>query len=109
MGKRGFEENVTIDEGLDLHTGVRTQLHFEGDSLITQKSFDATPHLEYARRAREATAGQPFGEGKFIGHIPPAFYAKVCVIADREERKRAIRDFFIENPAFRMFEPTRRN
>ncbi|RYF31687.1 MAG: hypothetical protein EOO23_01700 [Comamonadaceae bacterium] len=106
MQKRGFEENVSFVD--DVTDGVTTTLHFEGDSFIAQKTFDATPHLEYAKRAREATAGQRFGEGKFIGHIPPAFYAKICVIKDRKEREKAVRDFFIENPAFRMYEPLKR-
>ena len=101
----GYSENVTVDEGVDPHTGIRTQLHFEGDSLITQKTFDAEPHLERARQMREAQEGQRWGEGKFVGHIPAAFYAKICVIKNTDERRAAIRAFFAENPQFVGYTP----
>lgn len=94
----------TINEGFNPNTGVQTQTHFEDGSIVVQKTFDAEPHLEYARFARESTEGQRWGEGKLIGHIPPAFYAQILVIRDPEERKRAVQKFFKENPAFVMFE-----
>ena len=98
-----FTENVTVDEGVT-RQGVRTQLHFEGDSLIVQKTYDAEPHLRYAEAARQATAGQRWGEGKLIGHIPPAVYGKFLLIRDREERKKAVMAWLRENPAFCMFD-----
>ncbi len=101
----GYSENVTIDEGVNPHTGVRTLLHFEGDSLITQKTFDAEPHLERARQMREAQDGQRWGEGKLVGHIPPAFYAQICTIKDGAERRAAVQKFFRENPAFVGYSP----
>jgi hypothetical protein len=103
--QNGYSENVTVDEGINPHTGIRTQFHFEGDSLITQKTFDAEPHLERARQMREGQEGQSWGEGKFVGHIPAAFYAKICVIKDTKERRAAIRDFFVQNPAFVGYTP----
>jgi len=103
--KHGYEENVTVDEGLDLHTGIRTQLHFEGDSLITQKTFDAEPHLLHAQRLREAQDGQRWGEGKLVGHIPPAFYAKICAIRDNAARVKAVRQFFADHPALVGYSP----
>ena len=54
--ENGYSENVTVDEGIDPHTGIRTQLHFEGDSLITQKTFDAEP-LKNASPKRGARRG----------------------------------------------------
>lgn len=98
----GFCENVAIDEGVV--NGIRTQLHFEGDSIITQKTFDAEPHLEYAKAARLATEGQSWGEGKLIGHIPDLFYVPISQIKDRKEREKAINLFFQQNPAFIMFD-----
>jgi hypothetical protein len=98
-----FEENVSLDEGVNRH-GVRTRLHFEGDSLIVQKTYDADPHLRYAEQARQATEGKRWGEGRFICHIPPAEHAKILVIKDRAERTKAIRRFMQENPAYVMFD-----
>lgn len=99
----GFEENVSIDEGVSAG-GVRTQIRFEGEEVIVAKSFDAAPHLAHAAHARQATAGQRWGEGKLIGHIPPVYYAQILTIRDRDERKKAVKRFFVENPAFRMFD-----
>jgi hypothetical protein len=104
MEKRGFEENVSVSEGLDPVTGIETILHFEGDEFITEKKWDAAPHLAHAAHARQSTAGQSWGTGKFVGHIPPVFYAQIMVIKDKEERRRAVKRFFEDNPAFVMFD-----
>lgn len=93
----------TIHEGTSDKTGVTTQTHFEDGSIVVQKTFDAAPHLEYAARAREATDGQRWGEGKMVGHIPPAFYAEILTIRDPQERKRRVQRFFHENPKFVMY------
>jgi hypothetical protein len=99
----GYEENVTVDEGMSSQ-GVHTQLHFEGDSLIVQRSYDAEPHLQYAREAREATTGMRWGEGRLVGHIPPAEYARFLLIRDNAARKTAIKAWLRENSQFVMFE-----
>jgi len=99
----GFSENATVDEGVNAN-GIRTQLHFEGDDLIVQKTFDAAPHLAHAAHAREQTQGMKWGEGRFVGHIPAIYYAPICAIKDPEQRAKAVRLFFSENPAFRMFD-----
>jgi hypothetical protein len=99
----GYEENVTVDEGVSAQ-GVRTQLHFEGDSLIVQRSYDAEPHLDYARLARESTEGKNWGEGRLVGHIPPLEYAKFLLIQDNAQRKAAIKAWLRENSAFVMFD-----
>lgn len=98
-----FTESVTIDEG---YAGdIRTQMHFESDGgIVVQKTFDAEPHLQYAKDARDATQGKSWGEGRMVGHIPPLFYAKISMIKDRAEREKAVRLFFQENPAFVMFD-----
>lgn len=94
---------LTIHEGTS-PTGINKRTHFEDETIVVQKSFDAEPHLEYAKRAREATEGQRWGEGKLIGHIPPAFYAEILQIRDPQEREKAVMRFFQENPAFVMFD-----
>ena len=95
---------LTINEGVSANTGVQTRTHFEDGSIVIQKTFDAEPDLEYARRAREATAGQRWGEGKLVGRIPAAFHAQILLIRDPQERKKAVQRFLKENPAFVMFE-----
>lgn len=94
---------LTINEGVQ-HGGVQELTHFEDDSIVIEKRFDAEPHLEYAKRAREATEGQRWGNGKLVGHIPPAFYGQLLLIRDPQERKKAVQRFFQENPAFVMFD-----
>ena len=99
----GYEENVTVDEGVTAH-GVRTQLHFEGDSLIVQRSYEAEPPLDYARQAREATAGKRWGEGRLVGHIPPMEYARFLLIKDNAARRAVIKVWLRENSKFVMFD-----
>lgn len=99
----GFEENAVIDEGVS-RGGVLTQIRFEGDEVIVAKQFDAAPHLAHAEHARQSTAGKRWGEGRFIGHIPDIYYAQILTIRDRDERKKAVKRFFADNPAFVMFD-----
>lgn len=97
---------LTINEGFDKDTGIEVKTHFDGgEAIVIQKTFDAEPHLEYAKQAREATEGQRWGEGKLVGHIPPAFHAEIMMIRDPQERKRRVQQFFRDNPAFVMYEP----
>lgn len=103
MQPKGYEENVTIDEGVNAD-GVNTKLHFEGDFLTVQKTYDATPHLEYAASAREQTSGMNWGQGRLVGHIPPLEYAKFSMIKDAGERQKAIHLWLKENSAFVMFD-----
>lgn len=100
----GFTESVTIDEGVD-HQGIRTQFHFESDGgIVVQKTTDLAPHLEYAANARRETQGMNWGEGKFVGHIPPLDYFRISQIRDRKEREKAVRLYFQERPALVMFD-----
>lgn len=101
----GYSENVTVDEGIDVQTGIRTKVHFEGDSVIFQKTFDAEPALQYVQALREAQEGKRWGEGRLVGHIPPAFYGPICAIRDPQERKQAIKRFFQDNPQFCGYSP----
>lgn len=94
--KHGFSENVSVDEGVNAN-GIRTILHFEGDTLTVQRQYDAQPLLEHARAMREAQDGQRWGNGKFIGTIPMAEYAKFLAIPGKEDRRKAIHAYLREH------------
>lgn len=98
-----FEENVTVDEGVNAY-GIRTRLHFEGDSLITQRTYDAEPLLEACKAERVATAGERWGEMRKVGSIPMAEYAKFLAIRDNAERQKALKAYLAANPAFVTFD-----
>jgi hypothetical protein len=100
---KGFSENVSVHEGT-APDGTETILHFEGNDLIVQKRYDAEPHLQYCEQARQATAGQRWGDGKLVGHIPAAQYGKFLLITDPRERMKAIRLWLQENSKFVMFD-----
>jgi hypothetical protein len=96
---------LTINEGFNPHTGVAVKTHFDSDeAIVIQKTWDAQPHLEYAARARAATEGQRWGEGKLGVHLPPVVYGQLLMIKDPDERKKFVRRFAQENPKFVMFE-----
>lgn len=92
--------HAIIDEGIDPRTGVGTRFHFQGDQMIAERYQDMEGVLEYVREMREKLAGQPWGEGKPIGYIPPLFYSQIQLIRDRHERSKAVKAFFREHPAF---------
>lgn len=100
---RGYSENVTVDEGVN-ELGIRKQVHFEGDSVIVQKTYDAAPLIEYAAAARQQTAGQRWGEGKLVGTIPMVEYAKFLAINDNRARAKAIKAWLRENSHLVMFD-----
>lgn len=96
-----FKENVVVDH--DNSGGVATRLHFQDDELIVQKTYDAEPHLDYAKAARDATEGQRWGNGKLVGHLPPAIFGKLLKLP-KEERTPFIQKWLKENPKFVMFD-----
>jgi hypothetical protein len=101
----GYTESVTIDEGVN-EQGVRTQFHFESDGgIVLQKTFDAAPILKEAEAARQATDGMNWGEGRVVGTIDPVAYGRISKIRDRQERDKAILDYFREKPQFVKFNP----
>jgi len=100
----GFQESVTIDEGVN-EQGVRTRFHFESDGgLVLQKTFDAEPILREAEHARQSTAGMGWGEGRIVGTIDPVSYGRISLIKDRAERDKAILEYFRERPKFVKFD-----
>ena len=100
----GFQESVTVDEGVN-ENGVRTKYHFESDGgLVLQKTFDAAPILKEAEQARQDTAGKGWGEGRIVGTIDLVAYGRISQIKDRAERDKAILDYFRERPQFVKFD-----
>lgn len=100
---QGYSENVSIDEGVDAY-GTRTKLHFEGESLIVQKSFDAQPLLDQCHAERVATEGQRWGEMRKVATLPMAVYAKALAIKENAERIKFIRTWIAQNPKFKTFD-----
>jgi hypothetical protein len=97
-------ENFTVDEGLDAN-GVRKQVHFGGDDVVTQLTFDAEPILKEAAAARQANEGQRWGEGKVVGKLPLAVMNQLLAIKDRTERDVATMNWLRNNPAFITYKP----
>ena len=99
---KGYSENVSIVDDVS-PDGVVTQIHFEGEDMTVQRTWDADPHLKYAEMARQQTDGQNWGQGRFIGHIPPEPLSRFMLIKNNKERETAMLNWLRENPAFQMF------
>ena len=93
-----------IDEGIDPDTGIRTQIHFEGDQVVVQKTYDAEPYLNRVAEMRARNDGKRWGEGKEVGVLPPWENQKIALIRDDAERERAMKTFFRANPAFLAYD-----
>lgn len=93
-----------IDEGTDPKTGVRTQIHFENDQVVVQKTYDAEPYIQRAAEMRARNEGKRWGEGREVGVLPPWIHQKVNEIRDPQDREKAIKTFFRENPAFLAYD-----
>lgn len=101
----GFSENVTVVE--DVSNGVTTKLHFQGDELIVQREWDATPFLEAAKAERAATDGQRWGEGRKVFTLPPAEYGRYLIETrglGRQEKQAWLKRWAKEHPALVGFE-----
>jgi len=96
--------NFSIDEGVDQHTGVRTQIHFEGDQVVVQKTYDAEPYLQRVAEMRARNEGKRWGEGKEVGVLPPWVHFEINKIRDDREREKAMKNFFRQNPAFLAYD-----
>lgn len=105
MGHRG--ENLA--EGISLSTtsasGVKTTIHFAGETVVFQRVQDMEAALAHVQQMRERNEGKRWGEGKEVGHIPDLFYQRIRMIQDPQERKKQVRLFFKENPAFCAYAP----
>jgi hypothetical protein len=101
-----LEENVTVDEGVDIH-GVRTKVHFEGGSVIAQKTYDAEPLLDLCHEERVATAGERWGEMRKVGYIPQAELDRLRIKTRGMSQVERMAEFTLwlkQNPRFVTFE-----
>ena len=101
----GYSENVSFVD--DVSNGVTTTLHFQGDQLVVQREYDAKPWIEAAKAARAATAGERWGDGRTVGHLPPAEYGRFLLETrgwSQEEKRKWIRAFFQQKPDLVTFE-----
>lgn len=96
-------ESFKMDEGTDAY-GVNTQVVFEGDQIVKKQSFDASPILEACKAERLATEGQRWGEMRKVATLPMAVYARFIAIKDIKDRRKAIKQWLIDNPAFITFD-----
>lgn len=103
MIESGYSENVTVDEGVDAY-GTRTRLHFEGDNLIVQKSFDGQGLADQCKAINNATAGQRWGEMRHVATLPMVVYAQAAAIKENRARQAFIRDWLQKNPHFITFD-----
>lgn len=94
----------SVDEGVNPHTGIRTQIHFEGDQVVVKKTYDAEPYLQRVAEMRARNEGKRWGEGKEVGVLPPWVSHKISMIGDDAERERTTKQFFRENPAFLAYD-----
>jgi len=85
--------------------GIERDIRVEDDSVITKQTYDAAPMIEAAARLRAETAGQSWGNGKFVGIIP---YAELNRINEQfrsaEERKHQILSWLRDNPKLVTFD-----
>lgn len=93
---KGYQENVTVDEGWS--QGYRTQIHFEGDHVITQKTYDREPLSEYARVQRQLTEGTRWGEFQIKGTIAMHDLPGFLKCRTPAERRKWCANYFKQNP-----------
>lgn len=101
----GFTENVSVVE--DVSNGVTTTLHFQGEELVVQRQWDATPWIEAAKAERAATDGQRWGEMRKVFSLPPAEYGRYLIETRQmssQEKKAWLRNWAQQNPALVGFE-----
>ena len=97
-------ESFSVDEGVDSY-GVRKEVSFEGDQIVTKLSYDATPMLEQAHAERTATAGDRWGEMRKVGVIPMVVLNQInAKHTDALERKVAILGWLKANPRMVSFD-----
>lgn len=96
-------ESFTVDEGTDVY-GVRKQVMFDSEQIVTKLTYDAEPMLEQAAAERAFTAGDRWGEMRKVGVIPMVVLNDINTrIQGAEERKFAIVKWLKENPRLVSF------
>jgi hypothetical protein len=94
---------VTFDQGVDW-TGIRTQVHMEGGSVIVQRTYDAEPIIEHVQQHRENNerrGGYAKDGFTHVGTIPmEVLVNKIWPIKDRAKQAEAIKQYFRDNAKF---------
>lgn len=96
-------ERFKIDEGVN-ENGVRKIVHFDGDQVVSEYTYDAEPIIEQCKEERILTAGDRWGDGRKIGTLPLTVLAEVMKIQGSAERKKFILTYLRANPAFVSFD-----
>ena len=97
-------ESFSVDEGVDAY-GVRKEVSFEGDQVVTKLTYDAAPMLAQAHAERTATAGQRWGEMRKVGVIPMAVLNNInATIPGALDRTAAILGWLKANPRMVSFD-----
>lgn len=68
-------ERFKVDEGVNAY-GVRKTVHFDGDQVVSEFSYDAEPIIEQCKEERIVSAGERWGDGRKIGTLPPLSWRK---------------------------------
>ncbi len=104
-----MHRGTNLAEGLTItergNCGITTRITFAGDTVVLDMEQDMEPILRYVAEMRERNAARPFAADKELGHIPELFYRKINLIKDSAERRKAVRLFFKQNPAFCAYQP----
>ena len=91
-------ERFKVDEGVNAY-GVRKTVHFDGDQVVSEFSYDAEPIIEQCKEERVVSAGE-----RKIGALPPTVLAQAFAIPSVDERKKFILNYLRANPAFVSFD-----
>ena len=89
-----------MDEGVNPHTGIRTQIHFEGDQVVVKRPTTLNPILQRVAEMRARNEGKRWGEGKEVGVLPPWVSHQISMIGDDAARTRGTKLFFARTRRF---------
>lgn len=87
----------------DANLGITTTVHRNDNGVSIEKTWDAAPILEEAKRERELSAGESWGEFRKVGIIPMAVYATFLRQDGGFDKKRCL-EWIRQNPAFCTFD-----
>ena len=99
-----IEQSFSVDEGTDAY-GVRKEVSFEGDQVVTKLTYDAEPLLGQAHAERMATASDRWGEMRKVGVIPMVELNRINkTYPGADERKFQILLWLKQNPRLVTFD-----
>ena len=65
--------------------------------------WDAEPLADFCHDNRVLTHGESWGEGRIVGKMPPAIFAKMCADGTAFDEK-AVKAYFLAHPENVVFE-----